>query len=325
VLSVVRFEQLSRSQRDTLFALGSDRAHVQPGATMFNVLFLREHNRLARLLREAHRGWSDEQVFQTARNTLTVMLLKIVLEEYVNHITPYHFRLRLDPRGLRNPPWYRPNRMAVEFNLLYRWHSLVPSRVVLGGEELPLERTLADNRPLLRAGLGRLFVEASEQPAGRLGLHNTDPVLLPTELASVVQGRQVELDSYNAYRELCGYPRATAFDQLTGDVEVQRELRELYGDVDRVEFYVGLFAEDPRRGSPLGPLTGRMVGVDALSQALTNPLLARAVYTGRTFGAGLAEIERTRCLADVLRRNVAAGTADGRVGMTRADWRPGRR
>ena len=77
----------------------------------------------------------------------------------------------------------------------------------------------------------------------------------------------------------------TAFDQISGDPRVQQGLRELYGEVDRIELYPGLFAEDPRPNSVLPSLIGRMVGVDAFSQALTNPLLAPRVYNEATFSA----------------------------------------
>ena len=64
---------------------------------------------------------------------------------------------------------------------------------------------------------------------------------------------------------------------------MQAGLRDLYGHVDRIEFFPGLFAEDPRPNSVLPSLIGRLVGVDAFSQALTNPLLAPRVFNEQTF------------------------------------------
>ena len=64
---------------------------------------------------------------------MIVLLIKIVIEEYINHITPYHFRLRPTRRRSRTSAGIRPNWMAIEFNLLYRWHGLVPDTLRVGG------------------------------------------------------------------------------------------------------------------------------------------------------------------------------------------------
>jgi prostaglandin-endoperoxide synthase 2 len=121
----------------------------------------------------------------------------------------------------------------------------------VGGEDLPLRATLYNNDLLLRRGLGPLFDDAARQPAGRIGLFNTDPVLRETEIQSVVQGREVGLAGYNDYRAYCRFPRVTDFNQITGNRQVRDALRELYGDVDRIDFYVGLLAEDLRPNSAL--------------------------------------------------------------------------
>src|SRR5690606_40281121 len=63
-----------------------------------------------RLLAHRHPRWDDERLFQTTRNILIVLLIKLVVEEYINHITPYHFRFTLDPRLLSllaHAPWHR--------------------------------------------------------------------------------------------------------------------------------------------------------------------------------------------------------------------------
>ena len=84
----------------------------------------------------------------------------------------------------------------------------------------------------------------------------------------------------------------------------------------------GLFAEDARPNSVLPSLIGRMVGVDAFSQALTNPLLAPRVFNAETFTqTGLDVIEETTSLADLVARNVPAGSPSYTVTMRRASWR----
>ncbi|SHN38850.1 peroxidase family protein [Cryptosporangium aurantiacum] len=278
-LSVVGFDELTASQRDRLFALGGDRSNSQLGYTAISVLFLREHNRIARLLAAEYPRWDDERLFQTARNVLTILLIRIIIEEYVNHITPYHFRFRLDPTVGRGSH-----------------------------------------------GMGRILVEASGQRAGRIALHNTAPELLHLERASLQQARTVELAPYNAYRAMIGVPRATSFAQLTADRTIQRQLRELYGHVDRLEYFVGLFAEDLRPNSALPNLVGRLVAADAFSQVLTNPLLAPRVFTERTFSPlGMRLLRQPCTLGELVRRNVGRTEAQalrtGTITMTWAGWR----
>jgi prostaglandin-endoperoxide synthase 2 len=321
-LGVVRPEQVPPERRDALFATGSDTTNSQVGFVMLNVLFLREHNRVAGLLAAANPAWDDERLFQTARNVMIVLLIKIVIEEYINHITPYRFKLQADPAPFRNPRWYRGNWMAIEFNLLYRWHGLIPSTLHTGGEDLTVWETVFNPELVPRHGLARLFEDASSQRAGRVGLFNTDKTLQPVELASVREARIVQLAPYNDYREYAKFPRVTAFDQISGDKGVQDGLRELYGDVDRIELFPGLFAEDARPNSVLPSLIGRMVGVDAFSQALTNPLLSPRVFNEATFSpAGMEVIATTKTLSDVLHRNVPESPGRYFVAMTRRDWK----
>ncbi|MEU8105754.1 peroxidase family protein [Nonomuraea muscovyensis] len=325
-LSVIRFDELTDAQRDTLFATGSDRGNIQVGFTMLTVLFLREHNRVARLLAEHHPRWDDERLFQTARNILIVLLIKLVVEEYINHITPYHFRFTLDPRLpalLARATWHRENWASVEFNLVYRWHSLIPSRLSVGGHDLPMAQTLVGGALIPEPGLGRLFEDASRQRAGRIGLFNTDPLLREVDAASIADSRVLGLAPYNSYREHCRFPRVRRFEQVSGDPRVAGALRELYRGVDDLDLYVGLFAEEA--GSPdaiLPPLLTKIIAIDAFSQALTNPLLAPRIFNAATFSReGMRIIATTRTLSDVLHRNVPEDPRPRFVSMTRE--RPG--
>lgn len=304
-------------RRLKIFAMGVERANNQIGYVMLNTLFLREHNRICSILRNGYPTWDGDRLFETTRNILIAMLIKIVVEDYINHITPYYFQFRAQPASFWHEPWYRTNWMTTEFNLLYRWHSLVTDKVNCDGGELPVSETLFNNELLASRGLAAWFHDASCQRAGEIGLFNTPDFLLETERASVRHGRALRLCSYNEYRKAFNYPPATDFNQISGRREVQDKLRELYGTVDRVEFYVGLFAEDVRLHSALSPLIGRMVGVDAFSQAMTNPLLSIHVYNTQTFSpTGLEILEQTKTLGDIVRRNVRAEEGPIKVSFT---------
>ncbi|MFF9086361.1 peroxidase family protein [Streptomyces sp. NPDC014991] len=321
----VRFEEVPETYVDTLFAWGGERAHAHIGPMAMNVLFLREHNRVAGVLADAHPDWDDERVFQTTRNTLIVMMIRVMLEEYINHITPYHFAFVLDPVRTDRGVWHRENWATIEFSLVYRWHSLVPSTYRLGGREVPLERTVANGQLVLDRGLGPLFEDLSRQPAGQVGLFNTDELLLPLEAHSVAVGRDLRLASYNDYRSYYGFPRVTDPRQISGDPRIQEALLDVYGDVDAIDLYVGLFAEEPEPGAIFGRLLERVISVDAFSEALNNPLLAPRLFTPDTFSPeGLRIVRETRCFSDLVHRNLPEDRTRHLVSLGRsaADVRP---
>lgn len=309
-----------------LFAVGGDRANATPFVSMFNTLLLREHNRLAGELESRNSSWDDERVFQTARNILIVLYIKLVIEEYINHITSACFRFICAPSVVWKANWNRPNWMTIEFALLYRWHSLIPGKIAWAGGEVEASSMVLDNRFLTGIGLAEGFRLTCAQNATAVGLHNTAPFLEPVEQAAVQQGRNLKVASYNAYRQIMGMKPVTEFNQMTADPERQKDLKAVYGTPDAVEFYPGLFAEDVNPNTPMPNLMGLMVALDAFSQALTNPLLAENIYNPATFTDwGMGQIETTGTVFDLLVRNTPGGlppAADRQTyGMTRRDWK----
>jgi prostaglandin-endoperoxide synthase 2 len=318
--------ELERVAELKIFAAGGDRANATPQVAMINTLFLREHNRIARDLERAH-GWDDERIFQTARNILIPMFIKIVIEEYINHISTLAFPVRADTSVAEHADWNRPNWMAVEFNLLYRWHSLIPDTITWPqrGVRAPVaaRRMHLDNNFLINAGVGAGLDSSSLQPATAIGILNTADFLIDdseVEQRTIRQGRANNVASYNDYRAAFKLPRVTRFEQITGDPQRVDALKSVYERPERLEFYTGLFAEDLLENSPLPNLMALMVGVDAFSQALTNPLLSPHVFNRTTFtDAGFRLINETHSLMDIARRNIANGV--GAVTLTRTDWR----
>jgi prostaglandin-endoperoxide synthase 2 len=312
--------ELPPELRHALFAVAIPRGNIHYGFVMVNTLFLREHNRVAGVIASSNPQWDDERVFQTARCVMVLILIRIVIEEYINHITPFRFKLVAQQGMADTERWYRQNWMSIEFDVLYRWHTLIPEEVLLGGTRRRFQDILWNTRLVTEHGLAKLFDECSRQPATEIGLYNTAHFLLDVEEKTIALGRSANLASYNDYRAACTYPRVTSFADISNRPEVQEGLRSVYGSVDNVELFVGLFAEDVRDGAALPTLMGTMVGADAFSQALTNPLLADGVFGLRTLSqAGLDILTDIKSLADLVRRNVPE-FAGVRVSLTREGW-----
>ena len=305
-----------------VFAFGGDRANATPHVAMLNTLFLREHNRLAGAMEAANPGWDDERVFQTARNTVIVEFIQVVVEEYINHISPEIYRLKANPKVAWTAPWNRPNWMTTEFSLLYRWHSLVPDRITWGEKAYEIPDMLLNSEPLLNTGLADAFVGVSAQKAARLGSFNTAAALVPIEKQAIEQGRRVRLAPYAAYRDYMGMSPPKTFGDISKDRRVVGFLGDVYESPADVEFYIGLFAEDPGKNTPLPPLILAMVAVDAFSQALTNPLLSQHVFNEETFSpTGWATINGKNTLDAIVRRNTPKGAVGGPITMTQPGWK----
>jgi prostaglandin-endoperoxide synthase 2 len=303
-------------RRGSLYATGLERGSTNIGYTACSTLFLREHNRIARAIQARHPAWTDDRIFETARSTVIAIGLKLVIEDYIVQLSQTPFRLVLDPDLAPRRPWYRANRIAIEFNLLYRWHSMVPDAVTLGGQEIRFHDLQFNNALLEFAGLEAAVDALSRQPAGYIGLRNVPDFLMGAELGAQRFARQFALQPMNAYRKHFGLNPLTSFDSLTDDPGLRDALRSLYRNrIDEVEFLPGMFAEEERGDASFGSLLMRMVGYDAFTQALTNPLLSPQLFCEETFSdIGWEAIHETRTIDDVFRRNTRA-RADQRASL----------
>lgn len=303
----------SEEQKDTFFAVGLEHGNSTIGNTVMNIVWVREHNRLAGILAEQNSGWDNERVFQTARNIAIVLLLKLVVEEYIAHIGPFDFPLELIPFIADEERWNRTNWCAVEFNLLYRWHSLVPETIGTGPAALDSTKFRNNNPLVLAEGVETVMARCSREIAGRIALSNTPAFLVDrsnpwpsVEEVTVSLMRNARLQSFNDYREAYGLARIMDWTGLTSDSELIGRLQKVYGHVDKLEWYVGIFAEDYPDYMMMGELMTSMVANDAFTQALTNPLLARNVFNETTFTAtGMEIINDTHSLQQIAARNAA--------------------
>lgn len=301
---IFRKTDLAGEVRSTeLFAVGLEHGNSTLGNSLFNIMFLREHNRVAKLIGDAHQSWDDERVFQTTRNVLIVMLLKIVIGDYIVHISPGQLPLTVIPGYADKQKWYRTNRIAIEFNLLYRWHEMVPNSFNFLNSPVDY---LHNNNWLVNNGVEPLIENLSTQAAGKITLGNQPAWLNGVSADTIALMRASDLPSYNDYRRRFGLKSANSFADITDDPAMQAELAAAYPDgVDSVEWFIGMYAEDHSKAAIMGELMQAMVSYDAFTQALTNPLLADEVFNEKTFSdVGMVELEKTNSLADLVRRNV---------------------
>jgi hypothetical protein len=159
-----------------------------------------------------------------------------------------------------------PYALTEEFVSVYRMHPLLPDRLALrngaGWRTLgmtdvtgPAARALMESEDL-----GGLIASLGHIRPGRLALHNypdtlRDLVRGPSvgegsvrriDLATVdiVRDRERGVPRYNDFRRMLRMPPVRSFAELTGgDAKLAKEVADLYGDLDRVDLMVGLYAE----------------------------------------------------------------------------------
>lgn len=109
------------------------------------------------MIEAEHPNWSDERVFETARNTVIVLFIKIVVEDYINHILPLPFNLKADPSVAGSAAWNKTSWITTEFSLLYRLHALIPDQMNWSGTAHKVHTTFMNNALLTDVGLLQVF------------------------------------------------------------------------------------------------------------------------------------------------------------------------
>lgn len=259
---------------DSLFVAGDVRVNEQVGLAAMHTLWVREHNRIARILQNERRGASGEDIFQAARRLVVAKLQIITYEEYLPAL--------MGSNALSEYSGYNPSVNPGLFNefsvAAYRYgHSLVNEtllRLDATGAEIPeghlslraafftAPSVLTTQRsvdPILR-GLANQLSQKLDSKAnndlrnflfGLPGQGGFDLLSL-----NIQRGRDHGVPSYNDMREVMGLPRVINVSDVTSDPVLQLALSETYATVDDIDLWVGGLCEDAlsAEGSQLGEL-----------------------------------------------------------------------
>jgi len=266
-------------------ALGHPLLTIFPGLSALSTIWLREHNRVAGLLAGAHPTWGDEQLFQTTRMVLTIICMRITVEDYVGeNLAKSLFKFRFFPDLMHNSGIQWQNRIALEFNHLYHWHPLLPDYYIIGSENLTEAEMLFNVDILFRHDAGGLLDAFSRQIAGEANGPNFSPVGLAVARQVILYGRSLRLQSLNAYRQTVGLAKYQRFEEFSDDPSTVESLKRLYQHPDAVEMFPGMFIEKRREGGLFGStITHR--GIPSTFQGIFgHPLLSEEYWLPSTFG-----------------------------------------
>jgi len=308
----------------------------------YHLLFVREHNRYAGIVAHAHPTWTDEQIFQRARDFTIATYQHIMFDEYLRALVGDVFYAQVSQYEGYDAD-VNPSVSLLFATAAFRFgHSMIPERVpvydyaakdkhigslplagLFHNELNPLTVNLITDGPHnLAYSLARFGARAID---GKLAdAMRSFPGNFDVYAANLMRGRMNGLPAYDRIVQTYGpmgesiYARPgcagsdaddddaddalACFREVCADVATAERLRAAYGKVKRIDAFVGLLIEKPVAGSAFG-LTETAVIVDQFRRSRDGDRFwYENLENGRFTAAEVAAI-RERSLADVIADN----------------------
>jgi peroxidase len=299
-----------------LFLAGDIRANEQPTLAVMHTLFVREHNWQADRIAKENPSFSDEQIYQAARRIVIAELQHITYEEFLKAL--------LGAGALKSDHGYDPHAnagIAQNFSTAaYRLgHTLLSPFILRLNEDgspvaagpLSLRDAFFNATPPLleNGGIEPFLRGAAAQKAQDLDRFIIDDVRsflfgpagaggLDLIALNLQRGRDHGLPDFNTVRAELGLKKYERFSQITSDPQAAQALEQLYGNINNIDLFAGLFVEQDVPGGIVGE-TLRAALVDQFQRTRAGD---RFWYERTLAGAELARVRSTR-LSDIIRRN----------------------
>jgi hypothetical protein len=251
---------------------GDERASENVALSATHALFVREHNRLATLIKAQDGALSDEEIYQWARKIVGAEMQAITYREFLpalmgNAAPAAQDFLYDESTDATITTAFTAGAFRFGHSMQSPQHALTSNNGSPAGAISLLasgapNSILRDDPAKVDLLLKGLATQAAEENDVYIvdGLRNVlfgPPGAGGTDLAAIdiQRGRDLGLlNSYNQMRIAYSLPPISQFNQLTSDVAVQNKLAAAYGTVDNVDAWIAMIAEDHLPGGSLGRL-----------------------------------------------------------------------
>jgi hypothetical protein len=161
-----------------------------------------------------------------------------------------------------------PYSLTEEFVAVYRMHPLMPDEYVfrsvtddakIATHQLPDLTVHQVRQRLSELSMDDIFYSFGRSHPGAITLHNypahlqefhkaNNKEIVDLAAIDVLRVRERGVPRYNEFRRLLRLKPAATFEDLTDNPVWAEELRQIYGDVERVDLMVGMYAEPKPAG-----------------------------------------------------------------------------
>lgn len=249
------------------YVAGDVRAAEQPGLSSLHTLFVREHNRICTRLK-SQGILDDELLYQMARKRVGALVQAITYQEFLPALG-----IDLSPSSYK--PNLRPDITNIFATAAYRLgHTMVTEELLLRDDDcqsidqgsVSLIDGFFNPEILQNYNISPILKGLSMQVQQEVDVHIIDnlrnflfvipglPGAVGLDLASLnlQRGRDHGLPDYNTIRaHYLGQP-AQNFGQITANSSVRNALQNTYDDVNDIDAWVGLLAENHLSGKSVG-------------------------------------------------------------------------
>ncbi|MGE5691291.1 MAG: peroxidase family protein [Pseudomonadota bacterium] len=214
-----------------------------------------------------------------------------------------------------------PYSLTEEFVAVYRMHPLLPDDYTfrsVATDEVLEERTFPElgalrvRERLDTLGMPNSLYSFGIANPGAITLHNyprslqllkrPDGTEVDLAATDILRIRERGVPRYNEFRRRFHLKPAATFEELTPNPEWAEQLRRVYGDVERVDLMIGLYAEQPPKGFGFSDTAFRVFILMASRRLKSDRFFTRD-YTPETYTqAGLDWIDDSTMI-DVLTRH----------------------
>ncbi|MEI7914763.1 MAG: peroxidase family protein [Mycobacteriaceae bacterium] len=301
------------------FVAGDSRVQENPDLTALQTVFMREHNRQVDLLKAAHPDWTGDQLYNQARAIVTAEIEHITYSEFLPHL--------VGANAIAPYTGYKPTadaRLTEEFaGAAFRLgHSIVSANLQKTDEQgnpvgpaVTLKDAFFQDTTAFQAdgGADGLLRHLTNDPSNALDVHIVDDLRnflfgpsagLDLAAINLQRGRDLGLGTLNETRASLGLTPYTSFSQITSDPTTAADLQSVYGDVNKVELWVGGLAEDHLNGAMVGQTFDVII-----SQQFTNLRDGdRLWYQNQGFDAATLRSIESTTLSSVILKNTTIAT-----------------